>query len=132
MGANVRTIYRQFPKQPTFQRTFYITIVKAPHIYSLTQLKRFVKLCCLRTLLKPLDTIKTTTGQDRANIQQGVWRYFGWTMKHQLSATISSISSRRNSYGLLFVIFIFCNFIQQQFRAGHFSNSKNNAKPCPL
>ena len=50
-------------------------------------------------------------------------------MELQLSATISSISSGRNSYGLLFVIFIFCNFIQQQFRAGRFSNSKTTPSP---
>ncbi len=57
-----------------------LTLLKAPHIYGLTQFNRFVKLCCLQTLPKHLDTIKTTTGQDRANIQHWVLCKLGLTL----------------------------------------------------
>lgn len=81
---------------------------------------------------KTLDTIKTTPGRTGRTYNKGFGVILAGQCNIIFNATISSISSRRNSYGLLFVIFIFCNFIQQQYRAGSFSNAKNNAKPCPL
>jgi len=85
-----------------------------------------------QTLPSLLDTIETTTGRTGRTYNKGFGVILAGQCNIIFSATISSISSGRNSYGLLFVIFIFSNFIQQQFRAGRFSNSKNNAKPCPL
>ena len=64
---------------------------KAPHIYkgtkAQTQKPTFVKECCLQTLPKPLDTIKTIPFDKSACIQQGVWRYWGRTLLSSSLAT---------------------------------------------
>jgi hypothetical protein len=57
---------------------------KAPHIYkgtqAHTQKQTFVKECCLQTLPKPLDTIKTISFDKSASTLHGVWRYWGMTL----------------------------------------------------
>lgn len=92
-----------------FQRT--ILLDKAPHIYGLTQLNRFVKLCCLQTIPKPRHTIKTIPLDKSASTLHGVLRYAGLTNK-----THPHIFNR-----------LLCMGWSDESR-----NTSTNAKPCSL
>ena len=102
------------------QRTIGLT--KAPHIYKSTQAQTqkqtFVKECCLQTLPKPIDTIKTIPFDKSASIQQGVCQNTGG---RKLSSTFCNsivLHIGLDIYYLAFVCYLHLQFFNHhRYRA---------------
>ena len=88
LKQQLQNVRHNFPIKPSRKRLFHLYLTKryfkeligstkAPHIYKGTQAQShnqtFVKECCLQTLPKPLDTIKTTEVRQGRTYNMGIY-----------------------------------------------------------